>query len=243
MSIGSKSQVLLRFGVGGGNVLKLAQKIRPNRFMRNLISAHQRTFLSESFQCNEAWQERLKVSPIASLELNKYYFELERKYTRDGLYLPIDLDIFANALLKPDGTKALKTERVNDRLEQMEEMLQRFRQTPQTNFMLPSTTHAVIRAFLEGESTDKLLRILDERQAFGLFPDDYSLVQMLNHFLRNEKDNSLRDASKVAITMMLQEEYDIPIGTYCLIQSRHEVNQPNSLFTVEFYYTECFILF
>ena len=32
--------------------------------------------------------------------------------------------------------------------------MQRFRQTPQTNFMLPSTTHAVVRAFLEGEATD-----------------------------------------------------------------------------------------
>ena len=221
MSICTRSHALLRIGVGGGNVLKLGQhfgifshtKNNVRSKAKNENSLHQRTFLSESFQCNEAWQERLKVPPIASLELNKYYFELERKYTRDGLYLPIDVDIFANGLLKPDGSKAaLKAERINDRLEQIEEILQRFRQTPQTNFMLPSTTHAVVRAFLEGEATDKLLKILDERAAYGIFPDDYSLVQMLNHFLKNESDTNLRDASKVAIAMMLQEEYDIPIG-------------------------------
>ena len=232
MNIGSKSQVLLRLGVGGRNVLKwnhngwahsLINKEVSNR-LQNLISVQQRTYLSESFECNEAWQERLKVPPIASLELNKYYFELERKFTRDGLYLPIDVDIFANALLKPDSTKAaLKAERIGDRLEQMQEILQRFRQTPQTNFMLPSTSHAVVRAFLEGNGTDKLLNILNERQAFGLFPDEYSFVQMLNHFLKNDSDTNLRDASKVAITMMLQEEYDIPIGRYCKVAASYNL--------------------
>ena len=232
MNIGSKSQVLLRLGVGGRNALKwnqnggaypLMNKKVSNR-LQNQLSVQQRTYLSESFECNEAWQERLKVPPIASLELNKYYFELERKFTRDGLYLPIDVDIFANALLKPDSTKAaLKAERIGDRLEQMQEILQRFRQTPQTNFMLPSTSHAVVRAFLEGNGTDKLLNILNERQAFGVFPDEYSFVQMLNHFLKNDSDTNLRDASKVAITMMLQEEYDIPIGRYCMIEAYYKL--------------------
>ena len=230
MSISSKSQVLLRLGVGGRNVLKWNQSGLAYRLMnkevcnrlQNLISVQQRTYLSESFECNEAWQERLKVPPIASLELNKYYFELERKFTRDGLYLPIDVDIFANALLKPDSTKgALKAERIGDRLDQMQEILQRFRQTPQTNFMLPSTSHAVVRSFLEGNGTDKLLNILNERQTFGIFPDEYSFVQMLNHFLKDNLDTNLRDASKVAITMMLQEEYDIPIGMYCIIAAKY----------------------
>ena len=226
MSMGTRSYALLRLGIGGSNILKSSHNRWTYPFvnnssskkLQNLISSQQRTYLSESFQCNEAWQERLNVSPIASLELNKYYFDLERKFTRDGLYLPIDVDIFANALLKPDGTKAaLKAERIQDRLDQMQEILQRYRQTPQTNFMLPSTQHAVIRAFLEGGGTDKLLKILDERQKFGIFPDDYSLVQMLNYFLKEESANNLRDASKVAITMMLQEEYDIPIGRYLIL--------------------------
>merc|ERR1719411_2315593 len=85
-----------------------------------------RSYMSSSFECKEVWQERLKIPPISTLDINKYYFELERKYTRDGQYLPIDLDIFANALLKPDGSQTMQPERIQERLEQMEEMLQRF---------------------------------------------------------------------------------------------------------------------
>ena len=172
-----------------------------------------RNFVSESFQCTDAWRERLKVPPISTLAINKYFFELERQFQRDGMYWPIDVDIFANALLKPDGNQtAMKVERIQDRLDQMQEILQKFRQTRQTNFMLPSTPHAVIRNYLEGDGGDKLLNILNERQTFGVFPDDYSLIYMLNHFLTNNSASNWRDASKVAILMMLQEEYDIPIG-------------------------------
>ena len=170
-----------------------------------------RNFISDSQQCNEIWQERLKGVP--TLEMNKFYYDLERKFTRDGYYFPIDVDIFANALLKPDGSQtSLKAERIQDRLDQMQEILQRFRQTPQTNFMLPSTTHAVIKAFLEGDGTDKLMHILDDRVRFGIFPDKFSIIQMLNHFLTNSAERNWKDASKVAIVMMLQEEYDIPVG-------------------------------
>ena len=35
---------------------------------------------------------------------------------------------------------------------------------------------------------------------------------MLNHFLTEPAGSNWRDASKVAAMMMLQEEYDIPIG-------------------------------
>ena len=47
---------------------------------------------------------------------------------------------------------------------------------------------------------------------YGVFPDDFSVALMLNHFLKEQPDSYLRDASKVAILMMLQEEYDIAIG-------------------------------
>ena len=82
MSMGTRSYALLRLGIGGSNILKSSHNRWTYPFvnnssskkLQNLISLQQRTYLSESFQCNEAWQERLNVSPIASLELNKYYF-------------------------------------------------------------------------------------------------------------------------------------------------------------------------
>merc|ERR1719412_2156405 len=139
--------------------------ISDTRFnkMCNNHTAPNRSFMSENFQCREEWEERLNVSPIHGLEMHKYYFELERKFTREGIYFPIDVDIFANGLLKADGKqKLIKKDRIDDRLDQMQEMLQRFRHTPQTNFMLPSTSHAVIRGYLEGDGTDKLLKVLEE---------------------------------------------------------------------------------
>ena len=183
-------------------------KTLQNAFMFN------RNFVSKSYKCDDVWEERLNA-PVFKLEMSKYFFELERKFQRDGHFLPIDVDIFANALLKADGSqgKLLKPERIRDRYDQMQEILQRFRKTKWTNMMLASTPHAVIRAYLDGGGSDLLLSNLDERQKFGLFPDDYSIVYMLNHFL-TEAEGNMRDASKVAILMMLQEDYDIPLGTY-----------------------------
>jgi hypothetical protein len=220
LNVSTKINVILSKGFGHCTLLKPCQAASSNILIGDIsynntinASVQNRSFMSDNFQCTEAWQERLNVSPIYTLEMNKYYFELERKYTREGIYLPIDVDIFANALLKADGNqKSMKEERINDRLDQMQEMLQRFRQTPQTNFMLPSTTHAIIRSYLDGHATDKLLNILEERQKFGLFPDDLSLIHMLNYFLTNSAGSNWKDASKVSIMMMLQEEYDIPIG-------------------------------
>ena len=184
-----------------------------------------RSFMSQSFQCKEVWDERLKAS-VFNLEMNKFFFELERKFQRDGKFSPIDVDIFANALLKPDGNKnVLKAERIRDRMDQMQEILQRFRRTPETNFMLASTPHAVIRCYLDGGGGDSLLKMLDDRHKFGLFPDDYSLVYMLNHFLTDSAGSNWRDASKVAAMMMLQEEYDIPIGKQSNLKLKKSENQ------------------
>ena len=41
--------------------------------------------------------------------------------------------------------------------------------------------------------TDNLLRMLDDPLNYGLFPDNYCLVLMLDHFLKQE---NWRDASK-----------------------------------------------
>ena len=119
--------------------------------------------------------------------------------------------------------------------------------------MLESTPHAVVRASVDANQTDTLLRILNHPLQvrmgnftkfllqlqhsvlvnfkksgpkklvksnklisrkkfsplqFGVIPDDYTHVYLLNHFLKAE---NYRDAAKVGILLMLQEDY-IPIG-------------------------------
>ena len=50
------------------------------------------------------------------------------------------------------------------------------------------------RACLSEGRTDNLMRMLDDPLNFGLFPDAYCLVLMLDHFLRAD---NWRDAAKV----------------------------------------------
>ena len=52
--------------------------------------------------------------------------------------------------------------------------------------MMPSTTYAVARLFLDAGETDTLMRMLDDRLNYGLFPDTPTLAMILDHFLVKE---------------------------------------------------------
>ena len=176
-----------------------------------------RRFVSEGFQLKEAWQSRLAAPIFQNLDFNRYYFEVERKFQRENRGSPIDADIFANAVLLPKQSgKPLTEINIRDRLDQLEDILQRFRRTPQTNMALDSMAHAVVRAYLDSNNTISLLRILNKKQEFGLFPDDYALILMLDFFIQS---NNFRDASKVAVDCMLQEEYGAPIVSQAAVYS------------------------
>ena len=51
---------------------------------------------------------------------------------------------------------------------------------------MPSTTYAATRLFLEAGETDTLMRMLDDRLNYGMFPDTPTLAMILNHFLVKE---------------------------------------------------------
>ena len=46
--------------------------------------------------------------------------------------------------------------------------------------------HAVIRTFLEHKRTDTLLRMVDDRLNYGLFPDYYLSNLLMDSFLKEE---------------------------------------------------------
>ena len=140
--------------------------------------------------------------------MSKYFFEIERKFQQEGRGSAVDVEIFSNAALLPPPSMPLSSDLCLERLEQLKELLRRFRLTEQTCLMMPSTHHAVVRAFVDGGNTDTLMSILNQQLEYGVFPDEYTSTFLLNHFAA--ADNP-RDASKVAIVMMLQEEYNIPI--------------------------------
>ena len=176
-----------------------------------------------------AWNERLKSPIFDRVEMSKYFFEIERKFQLEGRGSAVDVEIFSNAALLSSG-QALSEETRLERLEQLEELLRRFRKTEQTCLMMNSTYHAVARAFVDGGNPDSLLRILNNRVEFGIFPDDYTYTYLLNHFL--SADN-YRDGARVAVAMMLQEEYKIPaasqmglFSTYAYVKNLKEHTEP-----------------
>ena len=152
--------------------------------------------------------------------MSKYFFEIERKFQLEGRGSPVDVEIFSNAaLISPSP---LNDEACQERLAQLQELLRRFRNTEQTCLMMPATHHAVVRAFVDGGDTNTLMTILNGRIEFGVFPDDYSNILLLHHFLSGE---NYRDASRVAVTMMLQEEFTIPIASQMALQSTYSYVQ------------------
>merc|ERR1711962_616438 len=142
--------------------------------------------------------------------MEKYFLDIDRQFNITGLASHIDLDIFANALLlsKNDGIIS-NTQDIETRFEQIEELLRRFRTTSEAVKMLDSTPHAVVRNAVDVKQTDILMKLLENRLKYGLILDDFTTTFLINKML---KDQNYRDASKSAILMMLQEEYDIPIA-------------------------------
>ena len=176
-----------------------------------------------------AWNERLKSPIFDRVEMSKYFFEIERKFQLEGRGSAVDLEIFSNAALLNSG-RTISDETRLERLEQLEELLRRFRKTEQTCLMMGSTHHAAARAFVDGGHTDSLMRILNSPVEFGIFPDDYTYTYLLNHFLSSD---NFRDGAKVAVAMMLQEEYKIPVAsqmglysTYAYVQNVKEATEP-----------------
>jgi len=169
-----------------------------------------RTFLSDSFDMKVEWNDRLKAPIFGVIDMEKYFLDIDRQFNITGLASHIDLDIFANALLlsKNDGIIS-NTQDIETRFEQIEELLRRFRTTSEAVKMLDSTPHAVVRNAVDVKQTDILMKLLENRLKYGLILDDFTNTFLINKML---KDQNYRDASKSAILMMLQEEYDIPIA-------------------------------
>ena len=170
-----------------------------------------RNFLSESFELKVEWNERLKSPIFGQIEAERYFLDIDRQYSRTGLISHIDLDIFANGFIvsKDQGIVSKKSE-IETRMEQATELIRRFRSTPENIKILDSTPHAIVRNCADVQQIDQLIKILNNPLKFGLFLDDYCTVYLLNKMIKSE---NWRDASKVGILMMSQEEFTTPIAS------------------------------
>lgn len=169
-----------------------------------------RSFLSEAFDLNAEWNERLKSTIFHKIDMEKYFIDIDKQYGKTGIVTSLDLDIFANGLLisKSQGVIS-KESTIDTRVEQMEEILRRFRASTEAIKLRPSTTHAIVRNFVQLDRCEHLLKLLENRLKFGLILDDFTNIFLLNKLIKSEKP---REAAKVATLMMLQEENNVPLA-------------------------------
>nr|CAG4651803.1 EOG090X05Q1 [Triops cancriformis] len=164
------------------------------------------SFLSEAYSCKQAWQKRLQSPLFQKVRPDGFYFDLDRKFQLEKKASPIDIDLFSNM------------ERDEHHLDELESITRMFRRCPNTVHVLPSTGHAVIRTFLQLGATDTLMRMLHDKLNYGLFPDYYMSNLLMDNFL--SKGNN-RDAVKIAIEIMLQEDFTHPIASQLALYSAY----------------------
>lgn len=154
-----------------------------------------RFFLSEAYKCTDAWNARLQLPILKKIRPDNFYYDLDTKYQRSGKICAIDLDILANSM--------------NDKqlLDELCDLVHKLRLTADTQFTLPSTSHAVVRHHLDFGSDaewSNLIYLLDDRLSYGLFLDSFSANLCLDKMIRAQ---NYRMAAKVATFLMLQEDF------------------------------------
>lgn len=102
-------------------------------------------------------------------------------------------------------------------LNEVMNILQRFRKNWRSRGMLESSHHAFVRLMLEDEALlDQLVEVLSKRVEYGIFPDQFCYNLLLDRLLDAGR---LEDAAKVAVLRMLQEEFDSTIGNYLSLKA------------------------
>ncbi|XP_015596826.1 28S ribosomal protein S27, mitochondrial [Cephus cinctus] len=170
------------------------------------VSRARRTFLSEAYQCREAWDRRLQSPIIKKIDPSLFFNELDQKLQTVGKCSGIDVDIFANAII------------TDEQLEELMNIVYRVRLTPEASNVLPSTSHAFIRAFLNSPKAGEVVEILHDRLNYGIFPDHFTFNLLMDTFIK-QKEFAL--AANVASLLMLQEDDEHPICNALAVYSCH----------------------
>uniref|UniRef100_A0A340TBI8 28S ribosomal protein S27, mitochondrial n=1 Tax=Anopheles minimus TaxID=112268 RepID=A0A340TBI8_9DIPT len=167
-----------------------------NRNVACGVSLAKRTFLSEAYQCRDAWNARLATPILQKINLDTLYYDLEQRFQQKQKISAIDIDIYANKLV--DDTH----------VEEVADFLYKFRLTEETSNTLDSTHHAVVRNYLDSKCYGQLIEVLNNRIGYGVYLDDYSANLALDQLI---KEKEFRYAARVATLLALQEDFSNPI--------------------------------
>uniref|UniRef100_A0A182UKU2 28S ribosomal protein S27, mitochondrial n=1 Tax=Anopheles melas TaxID=34690 RepID=A0A182UKU2_9DIPT len=163
---------------------------------RGPLSVGRRTFLSDAYQCREAWNARLATPLLEKINLDTLYYDLEQRFQQRNKISAIDIDIYANKLVD------------ESHVEEVADLLYKFRLTEETSSTLDSTHHALVRNYLDHRCYGQLIEVLNNRIGYGVFLDEYSANLTLDQLLKGKE---FRYAARVATLLALQEDFSNPI--------------------------------
>ncbi|XP_059612509.1 small ribosomal subunit protein mS27 [Phlebotomus argentipes] len=162
------------------------------RSLQHLHKMCTRTYLSQAYQCSEAWNARLKTPILEKIEFENYLFELDQKYQQHGKFSSIDIDICCNKLQN------------EEHIDELFDILHKLRMSEETSNTMDSTHHAVVRNLISLRKYEELLQILNDPLNFGIFLDNFSANLALDTFIEAQ---NFTFAAKVASMLMLQEDF------------------------------------
>ena len=105
----------------------------------------QRDFLSEAYQCQEAWDKRLESPLLKKVKPVDFFLELDQRLQSQNRISAVDIDILANCINDSSHNNELA------------DILHKLRNTRETTFTLESTHHAVVRYYLKVNMKNKFL--------------------------------------------------------------------------------------
>lgn len=103
-----------------------------------------RTFLSESYSCQDAWDQRLKSPLLSKIKPIDFFLELDQKFQSGNRVGAVDIDIFANIIQD------------KSHMDELADILHKLRNTKESTFTLDSTHHAVIRYYIKVKPTFRI---------------------------------------------------------------------------------------
>lgn len=169
-----------------------------------LFPQKKRTLFSPAYACDSEWEAR--KNSVALKDINSYEFlnSLIVRSQTGQTTSALDFDIAANCVSN------------DDQLPDLEELLDKFRHSKSSVSMLNSSHHALIRAYLQFNKSQKVMEFLSDTINYGIFPDWHAANLLMSQFL---KAGDTRDAAKVACFMMQQEDFTTKSTRWLMLYS------------------------
>lgn len=121
------------------NSSRIIHSLRSNnKFLLQICKSTKlnRTFLSESYSCQDAWNQRLNSPLLSKIKPIDFFLDLDQKFQTSNRVHAVDIDIFANII--QDESHA----------DEIADLLYKIRNTKETSSTLQSTHHAVVRYYI-----------------------------------------------------------------------------------------------